>query len=336
MNNNTINFKENNLKIENEKNENEENNNNNNNEINQLENQIEITNLTLTNNQENKIDEIVKTRLQIHSHRESSFGSSKFAFANQPINIRLLGDESVGKSSFIMKLENKVDQVYNGGLVPDATINVTINSSELIFAKKNTNTDTDTNTDTNTNDSNLLESESNNEDIIELQVEVNLWDTPKWLRWDDADVTVLPSELDALIVLFDLTNARSFANVGSKWLKWISHNIQEEEDDSIDSEAPILLVGTKSDTNQLLQIDSDQLANVIKQAGTVLNVLNEHYEVSCRTGSNVDIALKAIIRSILQKKISQNSNKIDRLKVFSSSSTDCLNVVDTTNCCLIS
>jgi len=184
-----------------------------------------------------------------------------------PVNIRLLGDDDTGKSTFLTLLDLKGSGPYDGSTEPDVSREI-----ELV-------------------------------DGLSSSVTVNIWDTPKWLRWDDTEQTVYPKELDALIVFFDVTNRSSFLNIKTKWMKWIDRTREGgEEEDEIDilrNEVVFILLGNKCDSVKTRTVETEE----VTKDDYLTNYFFDYIETSALDGKEAAMLLiKKMVAEVVKRR----------------------------------
>jgi small GTP-binding protein len=96
--------------------------------------------------------------------------------------------------------------------------------------------------------------------------------------------------LDALFLIFDLTNPDSFKSIPN-WFSDIKKQIQENQDDITG-----FLVGNKKDLKKNVKINTEKA----KELATKLNL--EYIETSAMSGENVDKAFTDIATSLYESR----------------------------------
>ena len=87
------------------------------------------------------------------------------------------------------------------------------------------------------------------------------------------------------LLLFDVTDEKSFHNAIGKWMNRISsHSL---------TDVPVILVGTKCDFNRKREISQDRIHTVCDE----MNLL--YIEVSAKKGINVDFAFTEILEEMI-------------------------------------
>ena len=87
------------------------------------------------------------------------------------------------------------------------------------------------------------------------------------------------------LLVFDVTNEKTFDNAIRKWTDYISSLCQND--------VPIILVGTKCDLNEERDVSQDRIHTVCDE----MNLL--YIEVSAKEGINVDFAFKEILEEMI-------------------------------------
>ncbi len=96
--------------------------------------------------------------------------------------------------------------------------------------------------------------------------------------------------LSGILLLFDLTRKQTF----EKLVDWIQFIRNENQD------VPILLVGSKADLFHLKEISDSAIENLVNS-----HHLQGYYEVSFKTGLNVEIVIQKMAEILYQFKIEQ-------------------------------
>jgi len=124
--------------------------------------------------------------------------------------------------------------------------------------------------------------------IEDTLCQLNLWDISGQERFFFMVDKYLRGASGA-ILLFDITNMRSFVNLG-KWVKIVRENNPEKE------KIPILLIAAKCDLEEFSMV-GDILA---KKAQEKMG-LTEYVKTSSKTGLNVDLAFEKLIKYLLKQ-----------------------------------
>ena len=161
--------------------------------------------------------------------------------------ILLLGDGAVGKTSLVHRF---VEGVFNERY--KATIGVDIFSKNV--------------------------STSNGE------VELQLWDLSGQAHFS-AVRSKFYNKADGALLVFDLTNKKTFENLDS-WL--------DETKNGVGSEIPMFILGNKMDLNDLLAIQDQDIANYAEQHSW------KWAKSSAKTGENVENAFIAIASVVMK------------------------------------
>jgi len=179
------------------------------------------------------------------------------------INVRLLGDSATGKTTLLKHFTSRNPSVDGVGIshAPDGT--------RTLLMKDNTTHHTDKHSLTAYNHA---ESQHNSvTDSSPVEQVINIWDTPKHLeRWDDSETTLPPRDLDAILILYDVTNPLSFKNIQSKWIPWI---IQTREEDDINDccrkDLVVFLVGNKCDCSRHSSLTPDIVQSYVEELNEI-------------------------------------------------------------------
>jgi Ras-related protein Rab-6A len=201
------------------------------------------------------------------------------ATAPPKFKLTFIGDQSVGKTSLITRFcSSSFDANYQ------ATIGVDL-MSKLIS----------------------VQSSKSNQPV---NIRLHLWDSAGQERfW-----SLIPSyvrDSSAVIVVFDLSNPRSLANV-SMWVEWVKKEAQPD--------VLMYLVGNKKD------IADDSVKNSVKSDGFI-----RYYEVSAKSGDSVDSLFKEVGKDLLAKiegvnsKNNTNNSNIQLTPTSTATTTGCAN-----------
>lgn len=138
---------------------------------------------------------------------------------------------------------------------------------------------------------------------------INLWDTAGQEEYRSL-VNIYFRESNAVLIIFDLTNHKSFEDV-DVWIDQIYANCGEPL-------PAIIIVGNKSDLEDLRQVPQEEI-NIFSQ-----NSKLPYYEVSAITGENINLLMENVaaisFKSInLAKTQSKSINKIVDIKTDSNS-----------------
>ena len=161
--------------------------------------------------------------------------------------ILLLGDGAVGKTSLVHRF---VEGIFNERY--KATIGVDIFSKNV--------------------------STPNGE------VELQLWDLSGQAHFS-AVRSKFYNKADGALLVFDLTNKKTFENLDS-WL--------DETKNGVGSEIPMFILGNKMDLNDLLAIQDQDIANYAEQHSW------KWAKSSAKTGENVENAFIAIASVVMK------------------------------------
>lgn len=107
--------------------------------------------------------------------------------------------------------------------------------------------------------------------------------------------TVQPSYMkgvSGILLLFDLTRLETFSKL-PEWLDFIRQN---------EADIPILLIGTKADLFHLKDVTDTGIENFVR-----VNGLEGYYEVSFKTGFNVEAVIKKMSEIIYQRRIKKKT-----------------------------
>ena len=118
--------------------------------------------------------------------------------------------------------------------------------------------------------------------------------------WRDIQGDLI-KKIDGIILGFDLTRFMTFMNI-KKWVKFFRNR---------DSNIPMTLVAMKSDLVNDINVDDDTISEFTEEYKFI-----DVIKVSNKTGKNVELAFKKLIRHIIKLKFSEdimlvNQNKIE-------------------------
>ena len=165
------------------------------------------------------------------------------------IKIMILGNSSVGKTSFIIKCtEDCFQEVYL------STIGIDYKEKEVIIEGK--------------------------------KYKILLYDTTGQERFKSLAINLI-KDADGVILMYDITNRESFNSI----IDWIK-NIEERKGENF----PTIILGNK--------VDNEDIRKVSKEEGEKVAEGNDisFFEISNKTGVNVNEALLAFIKEILSFK----------------------------------
>ena len=165
------------------------------------------------------------------------------------IKIMILGNSSVGKTSFIIKCtEDCFQEVYL------STIGIDFKEKEVIIEGK--------------------------------KYKILLYDTTGQERFKSLAINLI-KDADGVMLMYDITNRESFNSI----IDWIK-NIEERKGENF----PTIILGNK--------VDNEDIRKVSKEEGEKVAEGNDisFFEISNKTGVNVNEALLAFIKEILSFK----------------------------------
>jgi len=134
--------------------------------------------------------------------------------------------------------------------------------------------------------------------IDDIEVTMMLWDTAGEERFRSVAPSLLRGA-NGVVLAFDLTNSESFNGVDVYLDMFLDICAVTQ------SYNPVLLLGNKSD------IDVRAVSNEAIEEWKKRNKVNLYYEVSAKTGSNIDIAFHDFLKTLVIPKESQeDTNQI--------------------------
>ncbi len=122
---------------------------------------------------------------------------------------------------------------------------------------------------------------------IDLEISLVVWN----FTGQDRYKTIQPHYMKGVsgfLLLFDLTRSETFKKL-PEWIKFIRQN---------ESKDPIILIGSKADLFHLKTVDDADIEKFVNEYK-----LQGYYEVSFKTGLNVEIVIQKISELIYQYKI---------------------------------
>ncbi|KAH7732087.1 Ras family protein [Aphelenchoides avenae] len=125
------------------------------------------------------------------------------------------------------------------------------------------------------------------------KVRLELWDTAGMERYRTIYNSYYHSA-HGIMCVYDLTNEKSFENLENYWLKEIRNHAPQN--------AVILLVGNKADMEAERKVSFDRAERLAKRIGVSL------YEVSAKTGINVDEAFQDLATAMRDRLLVSNMN----------------------------
>jgi small GTP-binding protein len=137
------------------------------------------------------------------------------------------------------------------------------------------------------------------------EIRVQLWDTAGQERFRAISRSIYHGAR-GMVIVYDITKKNTFDQVPS-WL--------EEVRTLLPRETPIILIGNKTDLEDLREVNGDQADKLAKEHGLVF------FETSAKTRSNVDQAFEWLARHIFEqaKQIAAQQAAIDAANASSSS-----------------
>ena len=124
---------------------------------------------------------------------------------------------------------------------------------------------------------------------------LQIWDTAGQKRYETITRSLF-QKVQGFIVMFDITNEESY-NGAKSWIKSIK--------DEFGKNSPILLIGNKSDLENIRVIFLEDIKKYAKEEN--LNYI----ETSSKTGDNINKSISIICKLILEKKDLSNSFSIN-------------------------
>jgi small GTP-binding protein len=124
--------------------------------------------------------------------------------------------------------------------------------------------------------------------VVEIdgnQVTTQIWDLGGQEAYKKLRKLYLEGASGALVV-YDVTNVNSFQNLN----EWITSFTETRND------RPIVLIGNKTDLKELRKVPEDQAKSYAQEK----NIL-DFVETSAKTGENVEVAFKNLIRKAMAK-----------------------------------
>ncbi|CAD5215890.1 unnamed protein product [Bursaphelenchus okinawaensis] len=128
------------------------------------------------------------------------------------------------------------------------------------------------------------------------KVRLELWDTAGMERYRTIYNSYYHSA-HGIMCVYDLTNEKSFENLETYWLREIRKYAPQN--------AVLLLVGNKADMESERKVDFDRAERLAKQIGVSL------YEVSAKTGINIDEAFHDLASTMRERLLAQSMNGTD-------------------------
>ena len=107
---------------------------------------------------------------------------------------------------------------------------------------------------------------------------------------------------DGILLVYDITRGETFDGI-KEWIK----SIKTESEDS----KPIILIGNKSDLNEERQIKKEDGKNFADNyCGGI-----KFYEISCKSGDNVEEAINDLVNQVYIKKYGNEQNEENNIKL---------------------
>ncbi len=111
-------------------------------------------------------------------------------------------------------------------------------------------------------------------------------------NWEERFKHLIPSYCalkEGFVFLIDVTKGSSLDYV-DEWLAACKESTTSSE------RAPIVLFGNKTDLSHRLEVSKEQAIEIVKSKG-----LNEYFEISCKSGSNIEKAFNALSRMLIRR-----------------------------------
>ena len=187
--------------------------------------------------------------------------NSKEKHSDIKVKIMLIGDSNVGKTSIIKRY---CKNIFSKSHI--ATVGIDLETKNIKIGKQ----------------------------VINLQ----LWDTAGQERYRVLSKNYYNNS-DAFIIVYDITNSKSFENV-TNWILQIKENASEN--------VKIILFGNKSDLEDQRLINEEEGKKLAKE-----NNIN-FYETSAENGANVDKAIIDLVKEVINNenfiKGSENTSQL--------------------------
>eukprot|EP00956_Cyclotella_meneghiniana_P045922 scaffold390822_cov79-Cyclotella_meneghiniana.AAC.2 len=175
--------------------------------------------------------------------------------------IVMLGDSGVGKTSLVARLTN-----------PDRPLNHDISATMGIEF-----------------DTQML-------DTPHGKVKAQIWDTAGQERFARVLLPTYFRKAKGVILVYDVTNAKSFESLGERWMTQLNDHANSEE-------LAKLLVGNKCDLEASREVTKEKAQMFCNEFGM------EHLETSAKSGENVLKAFEKLITIVHERSLSTGKNK---------------------------
>ena len=126
-----------------------------------------------------------------------------------------------------------------------------------------------------------------------IEIKVRLTDTAGQERYKSLATNYI-KKANGILLIYDITNKDTFES-----LKKILKTLNEEYQDSM----PIILIGNKSDLEEKRVIFKEDGDEIAKSNSCIVNF----YETSCKTGENVEVAIKDLATQVYKKHCGNNN-----------------------------
>lgn len=138
------------------------------------------------------------------------------------------------------------------------------------------------------------------------EIKLQIWDTAGQERYRNVTKSFFKSALGVLIV-FDLTSKESFKNL-EEWFNLIDQHAPED--------VSICVLGNKIDLKKEITVKHEEINQFLE------NKIAKYYEVSAKSGLNIEKAFFEISQSIKQKKFDnqKNGDGVKSMRLSSSAS----------------
>ena len=122
-------------------------------------------------------------------------------------------------------------------------------------------------------------------EVKNKKIRVQIWDTAGQVKYRAITRNLFLKVMGAIII-YDITNEKSYNNL-KEWMKLIREECGKH--------MQIIMVGNKCDLDSERKINQDEVMNYAREENI------EYIETSCKTGENIEKAVKILCENILEK-----------------------------------
>lgn len=140
-------------------------------------------------------------------------------------------------------------------------------------------------------------------EVNNKKYKIQIWDTAGQERFRTVTSTLYRG-VHGILICFDLTNRETLDDVASRWLV-------EMQSNGI-AKCPMVLVGNKCDLVNEIEVTQDDVRRFVTSNAQILDSLCAafpYFEVSAKTGKNIDVAFTRLIDLVIENSGSETSGQ---------------------------